>query len=61
MATPDHLEFKINHPIRVETPCTVLFKAGADGCELAKVVDGNHLICTGGPYYNIKPGESIHI
>jgi hypothetical protein len=58
---PDHLEIDLNHKISCDTPTTVLFKAGEDGAKLEKVVNGNHLIFQGGPYYNVLPGESLHI
>lgn len=57
----DHLELKLNHPISVDTPTMVLFKAAADRALLEKVVDGNHLIFRGGPEYMVYPGESLHI
>ncbi|VVB78554.1 Pyruvate kinase [uncultured archaeon] len=56
-----HLEITLNHPIEVETPTMVLFKAGADHALLEEVVDGKHLIFDGGPEYMVYPGESIHI
>lgn len=59
---PDHMELKLNHPIEVETPVMVLFKAGADRALLEKVEgDGKHLIFRGGPKYMVKEGESLHI
>ena len=57
----DHLEFKLNRPIEVDTPCTVYFKAGEDEAELLEIRNGNHLIFKRGPKYKVKPGESIHI
>jgi len=57
----ERLELILNHPIEVETPTSVLFKAGADGAPLEKIIDGNHLIFEGGPDYKVYPGESIHI
>jgi pyruvate kinase len=58
---PDHLEVVLNHPIEVETPTIVLFKAGSDRAMLDRVVDGKRLIFAGGPNFMVKPGESIHI
>jgi len=55
------LEFVLNHPIEVETPVMVLFKAGADGALLEEVKDGRHLIFHGGPKFKVRAGESLHI
>lgn len=62
-AIPDkeNLELILNHPISVETPTMVLFKAGADYAMLDKVVDGKHLIFDGGPEFMVYRGESLHI
>ncbi len=61
-AKPDHLELLLNHPISVQTPVPVLFKAGADNALLERVADkGSRLIFHRGPYYEVKEGESIHI
>src|SRR3989338_814611 len=57
----DHLELTLNHPISVQTPTTVLFKAGVDYAQLEHVVDGTHLVFSGGPNYMVYPGESLHI
>ncbi len=57
----NNLELKLNHPISVDSPSVVLFKAGADGALLNRVVDGQYLIFDGGPKYMVYPGESIHI
>ena len=58
----DRLECYLNHPISVETPTPVLFKAGADGALLERVEDvGYRLVFRGGPQYNVIPGESLHI
>ncbi len=57
----DHLEFLLNRPIECKTPCLVWFKAGEDCAELIEIRDGNHLIFKGGPKYQVKAGESIHI
>ncbi|MFH1174261.1 MAG: hypothetical protein V1725_03955 [archaeon] len=58
---PDRLELILNHPIAVQTPTMVLFKAGADYALLNEVKDGKHLIFDGGPEYVVKKGESLHI
>ena len=58
----DHLDIRLNHPIHVEVPTPVLFKAGADTALLKEITeDGYRLIFFGGPAYNVKDGESIHI
>jgi len=57
-----NLDMLINHPIKVETPCPVLFKAGEDVCLLQEVTDGGHrLIFEAGPQFMVRAGESIHI
>ncbi len=61
-ATDDHLEVRINHPIEVELPTPVLFKAGEDSALLVDIKERDCLVFAhGGPYYNVKEGESIHI
>lgn len=58
----NYLDIRLNHPITVDTPTPVLFKAGADVCLLQEVSeDGYRLKFLGGPKYNVKDGESIHI
>lgn len=58
----DHLDIRLNHPIEVDTPTAVLFKAGCDVAYLEKVIeDGTRLIFHGGPKYMVKAGESLHI
>lgn len=58
----NHLDIRINHPISVETPTPVLFKAGSDAALLQEVTeDGCRLIFKGGPKYMVKVGESLHI
>lgn len=57
----DHLEIDINHPIEVETPCPVLFKAGADGALLVGVKGGTRLIFDRGPNFTLREGESLSI
>lgn len=55
-----NLELTLNHPIEVDTPCEVLFKAGADIALLDNIKD-QRLIFDGGPGYRLVPGESLHI
>jgi len=58
----EYLDISINHPIKVDTPVGVIFKAGADGALLDRVEEGGHrLIFQGGPRYLVKPGESLQI
>lgn len=58
----NYLDIRLNHPITVDTPTPVLFKAGADVALLHEVSeDGFRLKFLGGPKYNVKDGESIHI
>lgn len=58
----DHLEIILNHPISVNTPCVVLFKAGADYSILDHLDnDGYKLVFKGGPKYKVAAGESLHI
>ena len=58
----DYLDITLNHPISVETPTPVLFKAGADDALLAEVTEnGCRLIFHGGPKYHVRAGESLHI
>ena len=58
----EYLDIRINHPISVDTPTPVLFKAGADVALLHEVLeDGRRLKFLGGPKYMVKEGESLHI
>jgi hypothetical protein len=57
----DHLEFILNRPVRVKTPCRVWFKAGEDSALLKEIKNGTHFIFEGGPRYEVRKGESIHI
>lgn len=58
----DHLDIRLNHPIKVHTPCVVLFKAGADVSLLDHLEeDGQRLVFRGGPKYKVTAGESLHI
>lgn len=59
---PDYLDITLNHPIFVETPTIVLFKAAADRALLERIEEGGRrLIFRGGPRYLVKEGESLHI
>lgn len=59
---PHCLDITLNHPVQVDPPTTVLFKAGADSAMLKRTEeDGQRLIFLGGPRYKVRPGESIHI
>jgi pyruvate kinase len=58
----EYLDIRINHPIQVDTPTPILFKAGADVALLQEVCeDGTRLKFFGGPKYSVKIGESLHI
>jgi pyruvate kinase len=57
----DHLEFVLNRPVKVKTPCTVWFKGGEDRGRVREIVNGTRFIFDGGPEFNVKAGESIHI
>lgn len=58
----DHLDIRLNHPIKVHTPCVVLFKAGADVALLDHLEEnGQRLVFQGGPRYRVSAGESLHI
>ena len=58
----EYLDIRLNHPIKVKTPTPVLFKAGADIALLEEVLEnGYRLKFNGGPKFNVKDGESIHI
>lgn len=57
----DHLEFILNRPVQVKTPCPVYFKAGEDAAKLVEIRDGTHFIFEGGPRFEVRAGESIHI
>lgn len=57
-----YLDITLNHPIQVETPTMVIFKAGADSALLERLEEGGRrLIFRGGPAYEVKPGESLQI
>ena len=56
------LDITLNHAIKAHTPTVVLFKAGADSALLEKITeDGRRLIFRGGPEYQVRAGESLHI
>ena len=59
--TCDHLEFVLNRPVEVDTPLPVWFKAGEDCGKCVEIRDGTHFIFEGGPNYEVRKGESIHI
>lgn len=58
-----HLELRLNHPISVLCPVEVFFKAGADRAILRSIEEGGRRLIfdPGGPRYNVKAGESLHI
>lgn len=61
-----HVDIRLNHPIHVDTPTPVLFKAGAESGLLIEVTEnGRRLIFadgrTFGPMSEVKPGDSLHI
>jgi pyruvate kinase len=61
-----YLDIELNHPIRVPTPTTVIFKAGGDSARLLRIEeDGRRLIfdlgSATGPRYRVKEGESLQI
>jgi hypothetical protein len=57
-----YLDITLNHPINVELPTVVIFKAGADSALLERIEDDGHrLIFRGGPCFLVKPGESLQI
>lgn len=59
---PHYLDLRLNHPISVDTPTMVVFKAGADSALLERIEeDGHRLIFQGGPEWMVKAGESLHI
>ncbi len=60
---PHHLEVDLNHPIEVELPMPVLFKAERDHALLERLENGGrHLVfARGGPHFMVKKGESLHV
>lgn len=61
-ANPYYLDITLNHPVSVDTPTPVLFKAGEDAALLERLEEGGkRLIFQGGPRYKVKAGESLHI
>jgi pyruvate kinase len=60
----NNLIIRLNHPLEVNTPCVVLFKAGADQALLERLEtddQGQKLVFNGGPRYKVIAGESLHI
>jgi hypothetical protein len=62
----DHLEIRLNHPIKVKTPTPVLFKGGEDSGLLVEVSDDGYGLVfadglTHGPLNGVRVGESLHI
>lgn len=60
------MKLTLNHAIKVDTPTTVLFKAGNDRALLETLEDdGKTLVFASGadhgPSYAVKSGESLHI
>lgn len=61
-ASRGRLEITLNHPINVNCPTPVLFKAGEDMAMLDQIEDsGKRLIFYNPPKYSLKEGESICI
>ncbi|MEK7628568.1 MAG: pyruvate kinase [Patescibacteria group bacterium] len=59
---PECLDISLNHPIQVQTPTTVLFKAGADHALLLDVTEGGYrLKFHQGPKFMVRVGESLHL
>ena len=57
-----YLDLRLNHPVEVRCPSTVLFKGGVDQAVLDHLEeDGRRLIFKGGPEYAVKPGESLYL
>lgn len=58
----DRLELRLNHPVEVRTPCTVVFKGGSDHAVLDSLEEGGRrLVFRGGPRFQVKPGESLYL
>jgi pyruvate kinase len=58
----DRLELRLNHPIEVRTPSTVIFKGGSDHAVLDRLEEGGRrLVFRGGPRFKVKPGESLYL
>jgi len=61
-----NLELRLNHPISVNTPTPVLFKAGEDSALLVDIKNGGYELVFAdgskyGPRCNVNEGESLHI
>lgn len=62
MPNKDRLELRLNHPVEVRTPSTVIFKGGSDHAVLDRLEeDGQRLVFRGGPRFKVKPGESLYL
>lgn len=58
----DHLDLRLNHPVEVSAPSTVVFKGGADSAVLDHLEEGGRrLVFQGGPHYKVYPGESLYL
>lgn len=57
----DHLEFILHRPVQTKTPCPIWFKAGEDCGKCIEIRNGTHFIFEGGPRFEVKVGESIHL
>lgn len=58
----DRLELRLNHPVEVRTPSTVIFKGGSDHAVLDHLEEGGRrLVFRGGPRFKVKPGESLYL
>ncbi len=56
------LELRLNHPVEVRTPSTVIFKGGSDHAILDSLEEGGQrLVFRGGPRFQVKPGESLYL
>lgn len=57
-----HLDLRLNHAVKVKTPCGVLFKGGADSAQLDHLEeDGRRLVFRGGPKFTVRSGESLYL
>lgn len=62
MPNKARLELRLNHPVEVKTPCTVVFKGGSDHAILDSLEEGGQrLVFRGGPRFQVKPGESLYL
>lgn len=59
---PHNLVLRLNHPIETRLPVGVAFKAEKDFAILDRLEEnGRKLIFRGGPNFNVRKGESLHI